>query len=90
MGGSSGRTASHYEDDAPELTPAQAKRARAAADVPGLLSAVRRARCAQKAPVKEKVTIRLDADVVAHFRATGPGWQTRLNAALRRVLDRAG
>ena len=32
---------------------------------------------------KAHVNIRLDADVVAVFRATGRGWQTRLNAALK-------
>lgn len=34
---------------------------------------------------KEMVSIRLDKDVLAKFRATGPGWQTRINAALRRA-----
>lgn len=32
---------------------------------------------------KEKVSLRLDPDVIAHFRATGPGWQRRMNDALR-------
>jgi uncharacterized protein (DUF4415 family) len=32
---------------------------------------------------KESITIRFDRDVLAAFRATGPGWQTRMNAALR-------
>jgi len=32
---------------------------------------------------KEQVAIRLDRDVLAAFRATGAGWQTRMNAALR-------
>jgi uncharacterized protein (DUF4415 family) len=35
---------------------------------------------------KEQVTLRLDKVVLAHFRATGPGWQTRMNEALRRVV----
>lgn len=34
---------------------------------------------------KEHVTIRLDSDVLEYFRATGPGWQTRINATLRRA-----
>ncbi len=34
---------------------------------------------------KEVVTIRLDRDVVAHFKETGDGWQTRINEALRKV-----
>ena len=35
---------------------------------------------------KEAVNIRLDADVLDHFRKTGPGWQTRINDALRKVV----
>lgn len=35
---------------------------------------------------KTRVTIRLDADVVARLRADGPGWQTRANAALREAV----
>ena len=36
---------------------------------------------------KENVTIRLSRDVLQRFRAGGPGWQTRLDAALREWLD---
>ena len=32
---------------------------------------------------KEQVTLRLDAEVLEQFRATGNGWQTRINEALR-------
>lgn len=32
---------------------------------------------------KEQVAIRLDRDLLAQLRATGPGWQTRVNDALR-------
>lgn len=32
---------------------------------------------------KQQVTLRLDADVLAKFREGGPGWQGRINAALR-------
>lgn len=35
---------------------------------------------------KQKVTIMLDRDVVAHFKKDGKGWQTRVNAALREVI----
>ncbi|AIT08208.1 hypothetical protein MC45_12425 [Sphingomonas taxi] len=34
---------------------------------------------------KQQVTLRLDPDVVERFRADGPGWQGRMNAALRRA-----
>jgi len=36
--------------------------------------------------MKEQVALRLDRDVLAAFRASGPGWQTRMNAALREWL----
>ena len=35
---------------------------------------------------KEQVAIRIDRDVLAAFRASGPGWQTRMNNALREWL----
>jgi len=35
---------------------------------------------------KEMVTLRLDRDVLAHFQDDGPGWQERVNAALRTFL----
>ncbi len=39
----------------------------------------------QKAPTKQQVTLRLDKDVVDRFRATGTGWQSRINDALRKA-----
>ena len=45
---------------------------------------IRRGRPAKAAP-KEAVNIRLDPDVLAYFRATGPGWQSRINEALRKA-----
>lgn len=36
----------------------------------------------QKAPTKERITIRLSPEVVHTFRATGAGWQSRLDGAL--------
>lgn len=35
--------------------------------------------------VKEQVTLRIDRDVLDHFQAGGPGWQDRINEALRKV-----
>ena len=35
---------------------------------------------------KEQVALRLDRDVLDHFQAEGPGWQDRINAALRTFL----
>jgi len=36
---------------------------------------------------KVAIKIRLSADVVARFRATGAGWQTRIDETLRKVLE---
>jgi uncharacterized protein (DUF4415 family) len=42
----------------------------------------------QREPTKISTTIRLDADVLAFFRARGPGYQTQINDALRRYVKR--
>jgi uncharacterized protein (DUF4415 family) len=34
---------------------------------------------------KEAVSLRLDPDVLEHYRAKGPGWQSRINADLRKA-----
>ena len=34
---------------------------------------------------KQQITLRLDADIIERFRATGPGWQARINEALRKA-----
>lgn len=68
-----------------ELTAADFARAVPLTGLPESLQAklARRARGPQKTPVKERITIRLSPEVVAPFRATGDGWQTRLDAALK-------
>lgn len=44
----------------------------------------------KKADAKEPVKLRLDPDVLEALRATGPGWQTRVNDTLRANLVLAG
>ena len=34
---------------------------------------------------KVQISLRLDSDIIDYFRGDGPGWQTRMNAALREV-----
>ena len=34
---------------------------------------------------REQVTLRIDQDVLEHFQSEGPGWQDRINAALRKA-----
>ena len=43
----------------------------------------RRTRGPQKAPLKVPTTVRFDADVLAALKATGKGWQTRVNEVMR-------
>jgi uncharacterized protein (DUF4415 family) len=38
-------------------------------------------------PIKKPVTLRLDADVIAWFKKTGRGYQTRINRALRKMME---
>ena len=65
------------DPDTHELTAAEADR---------LQPAPRRGRGKQKAPVKVRVSVRLDADLVEKFRDSGRGWQTRMNGMLRRSV----
>lgn len=75
------------DPDTRELDAEQSARMRPASEVvPHVVERYRRTRGRQRAPLKKHVSIRLDADLVAHFREGGPGWQTRLNNALRRVV----
>lgn len=37
------------------------------------------------AAAKSQVTLRLDPDVIARFKEGGPGWQSRMNEALRKA-----
>jgi len=68
-----------------DLTDAELARFRPASEVlPPSLQAKLRSPGRPKAEVtKERITIRLSPDVLASFRATGDGWQTRMDAALR-------
>lgn len=46
---------------------------------------IRRGRGPQKAPTKQRITIRLSPEVVEHFRASGKGWQNRVDEVLAKV-----
>jgi len=49
---------------------------------------LRRGRGPQRSPTKVSTTVRIDADVLEYFRATGPGYQTRMNEVLRQAMKR--
>ena len=76
--------------DNPELTEQELARAKPFAEAfPELaakLETVQRLRGRPKVEApKVSTTLRLDPDVVTYFRSTGPGWQSRINEALRRA-----
>ena len=78
------------DPDAPEATDDQLAQAKPFGEAfPALADAMRRSvggRPKSENP-KVAVSLRLDQEIVARFKATGPGWQTRMNDALR---DAAG
>jgi uncharacterized protein (DUF4415 family) len=53
-----------------------------------ILRSLKKLRGAQKSPTKQRITIRLSPDVVSKFRATGKGWQSRIDEALQDWLKR--
>ena len=73
--------------DNPEWTDDDFARARGAGELPAhVRSAFPRTRGPQKAPTKIPVSIRLSPKVVEHFKAGGPGWQKRIDEALRKLV----
>ena len=74
------------DPDNPPVTEEMWSRMRPAIEAaPEIVAAYRRRRGPQKAPTKQLVSLRLDRDVVAHFRKRGAGWQQRVNEALRKA-----
>jgi uncharacterized protein (DUF4415 family) len=70
--------------DNPPLTTAQLARMRPAREVvPDIVRASRgRPRLG---PPKQLVSLRIDTDVIGHFRRSGAGWQSRINSVLRKA-----
>lgn len=70
----------------PEWTADDFARARPAAELPAeIRAAFPKMRGPQVAATKVPVSIRLSRDVVEHFKADGPGWQTRIDDALKKA-----
>lgn len=89
------KNASRPDAENPEWTAEEVRQARPLMDVlpKGTAEAVRRyrgQRGPQKSPTKELVSLRVDRDIVAAFRATGSGWQRRANEALRVYAKKRG
>lgn len=82
-----------FDDDNPEWTKGDFARARSGSEVlpAEFLKAFKRAPGRPKGSVtstKSLVSLRIDNDVLAKFRATGPGWQSRINQALRKAAGK--
>jgi uncharacterized protein (DUF4415 family) len=75
--------------DNPELTKADFARAKPFAEAfPDLAASIRKGRGPNKAPTKKLVSLRLSPEVIEHFKATGHGWQSRIDETLRKVVKR--
>ena len=79
------------DSDIPEMASADFRKAMPVKDVlPGLITAAKRARGRPHSTnPKQHVSLRLDATVIAGFKAQGPGWQGRINGVLARALSRS-
>src|SRR3954468_7430038 len=74
------------EVESPELTAEEMAKAKPFAEVfPALAASIRRGRGPNKAPTKKLVSLRLSGKVIEAYKAKGPGWQSRIDADLRRI-----
>ena len=70
----------------PELTKKDFTKARPFAEaLPELAASIRKGRGPNKSPIKKLVSIRLSGQVIDAYRAKGPGWQSRIDADLRKI-----
>jgi uncharacterized protein (DUF4415 family) len=81
--------ASRPEADNPEWTEAMAVAAVRLEALPEGLQRKLRGR-PRAAVTKQRTTLRLSREVLEQFRATGPGWQTRIDIALKDWLEGRG
>lgn len=74
----------------PEWTAEDFANAKPAAELPEAIKAFfPKTRGPQKAPKKVAVSIRLSTEVVDYFKSGGPGWQNRIDEALRKVAGQS-
>ncbi len=78
------KTPELIDDDNPEWTDETTARSVRLEGLPASLrTKLRGQRGPQKAPRKIQTAVRYDAEIIEAFKAGGPGWQTRMNDALR-------
>jgi uncharacterized protein (DUF4415 family) len=84
---STGTTTKLEQGDNPRWTREHSARAMRLKDLPAdVQRAIRNVRGPQKEPKKVLVSIRLSPDIVETLRASGAGWQTRVDEILRKHL----
>lgn len=72
--------------DNPEWTKEDFANARPFAEVfPELAASIRKTRGPNKAPTKRLVSLRLSGEVIDKYKAGGDGWQSRIDADLRKL-----
>ena len=78
-----------FDDDNPEWTEEDFARARPLSEMhpPEIVALLVKSKGGRPAgSTKEQVALRIDRDVLARFRDGGAGWQSRMNAALRKAV----
>jgi uncharacterized protein (DUF4415 family) len=80
-----------FDEDSPEMTAADFRRARLMRDVmPEVVEAFKRGPGRPKsATPKERVSLRLDSKILMAYKSTGPGWQKRIADTLAREAPKA-
>ena len=82
-----GFTKQDWDDvQSPEMTDDQIAQARPFAEVfPELAASIRKTRGPNKAPTKRLISLRLSGEVIDKYKAGGDGWQSRIDADLRKL-----
>ncbi len=73
-----------------ELSAEEFKRGKSFSQLPATMQAKLRAlrgRGPQRSPTKIQTAVRYDSEVLQHLKKQGPGWQTRMNEALKKAIE---
>ncbi|MDO9059268.1 MAG: BrnA antitoxin family protein [Bradyrhizobium sp.] len=82
-----GYTRQDWDDvESPELTAGEMAKAKPFAEaLPALAASIRKGRGPNKAPTKKLITLRLSGSVIEKYKSGGEGWQSRIDADLKRI-----
>ena len=82
-----GYTRKDWDDvQSPELTDEEMAKAKPFAEaLPALAASIRKGRGPNKAPTKKLITLRLSGSVIERYKSGGEGWQSRIDADLKRI-----